>query len=104
MWQNFLHRQQGIAEGITVFLGNLLNYQQLQVASSEGRPVQDLHAKQLHGKHHIPPASAPQIVVDRINCPLFVQYLRSPLRIHTDMKKIPSPARWHHQFAPRHHQ
>lgn len=24
MWQNFLHRQQGIAEGITVFLGNLL--------------------------------------------------------------------------------
>ena len=26
MWQNFLHRQQGIAEGITVFLGNLLGY------------------------------------------------------------------------------
>ena len=29
MWQNFLHRQQGIAEGITVFLGNLLVHAQL---------------------------------------------------------------------------
>ena len=25
MWQNFLHHQQCIAEGITVFLGNLLS-------------------------------------------------------------------------------
>jgi len=25
MWQNFFHRQQRIAEGITEFLGNLLN-------------------------------------------------------------------------------
>ena len=32
MSQNFLHRQQCIAEGITVFLGNLLNASAMSIA------------------------------------------------------------------------